>query len=71
MLGGCIGASMLDDLLTIGQPSYVGQPSYIGTTFLDLDDTMDKLEIVQFLVHHQLPPLPKGRPKHCGIIVCF
>ena len=65
MLGGCIGASMLDDLLTIGQPSY------IGTTFLDLDDTMDKLEIVQFLVHHQLPPLPKGRPEHCGIIVCF
>ena len=77
MLGGRPGASMLDDLLTLGrlsyarQPSYARRPSYIGTTFLNLDDTMDKLEIVQLLVHHQLPPVSKGRPEHCGIIVCF
>ena len=49
MLGGHPGASMLDDLLAHGRPSC------IGTTFLDLDDTMDELEIVQFLVHHQSP----------------
>ena len=47
MLGGRLGASMLDDLLALGRSSC------IGTTFLDLDDTMDKLNIVQFLVHHQ------------------
>ena len=46
MLGGCPSASMLDDLLTLGQPSRV------GTTFLDLDDTMDELEMIQFLDHH-------------------
>ena len=38
---------MLDDLLALGRSSC------IGTTFLDLDDTMDELNIVQFLVHHQ------------------
>ena len=47
MLGGRLGASMLDDLLALGRSSC------IGTTFLDLDDTMDKLNIVQFLAHHQ------------------
>ena len=45
MLGGCLSDSMLDDLLVLERPSC------IGTTFLVLDDTMDKLEIVQFLVH--------------------
>ena len=65
MLGGHPGASMLDDLLTLGRLSC------IGTTFLDLDNTMDKLEIIQFLVHHQLLPLPKGRLEHCGRTVFF
>ena len=46
MLGGHLGASMMDDLLTLGRPSRV------GTTFLDLDDTIDELEMIQFLVHH-------------------
>ena len=65
MLGGRPGASVLDDLLTLRRPSC------IGTTFLDLDDTMDELEIVQFLVHHKLPPLSKRRLEHCGRTVCF
>ena len=38
----------------VGWPSYARRPSYIGTAFLDLDDAMDELEIVQFLVHHQI-----------------
>ena len=42
MLGVPPGASTLDGLFTLGRPSH------IGTTFLDLDDTMDELEIVQF-----------------------
>ena len=36
-----------------GWPSYVGRLSYIGITFLDLNDTMDELEMIQLLVHHQ------------------
>ena len=47
-MGGYPGASMLDDFLTLGQPSYT------WTVLLDLDDIMDKLKMVQFLVHHQL-----------------
>ena len=46
VLGSRPGDSMLDDLLALGQPFC------IGTTFLVLDDTMDELEIVQFLVHY-------------------
>ena len=48
MLEGCLSAFMLDDLIVLGRPSC------IRTTFLDLDDTMNKLEIVQFLVHHHV-----------------
>ena len=48
VLGGRPSVSMLDDLLALGRPSC------IGTTFLDLDNTMDELEIVQFLVHRQI-----------------
>ena len=48
MLGSRPGPSILDDLLALGRPSC------IGTTFLDLDDTMSELEIVQFLVHHHM-----------------
>ena len=48
MLGGHPGASMLNELLALGRPSC------IGTTFLDLNDIMDELEIVQFLVHHHM-----------------
>ena len=44
---------MMDNLLTLGQPSYAGQPSYIGITFLELHDTMDELEMIQLLVYHQ------------------
>ena len=39
--------------LYAGWPSYVGWLSYIGITFLDLNDTMDELEMIQLLVHHQ------------------
>ena len=53
MLGGHPGASTLDDLLTLGQPSC------IGTTFLDLDDTMDELEIVQFWFTISSPFCPR------------
>ena len=59
MLGGHPGDSMLDNLLALGRPC-------IRTTFLVLEDTMDELKIVQFLVHHQLSPLSKGRPRYCG-----
>ena len=47
MLEGRLGAFMLDDLFTFGRPSR------IRTTFLDLGDTMDKLKIAQFFIHHQ------------------
>ena len=56
MLGGRLGAFMLDDLFTFGRPSR------IRTTFPDLDDTMDELEIVQFLVHHQYIYIYIDRP---------
>ena len=36
MLEGCLSAFMLDDLIVLGRPSC------IRTTFLDLDDTMNK-----------------------------
>ena len=52
MLRGRLGAFMMDDFLTLGRPSYAGRPSYIRITFLDMDDTMDELEMVQLLVHH-------------------
>ena len=62
---------MMDDLQTHGRLPESGWPSYVGLTFLDLDNTMDKLEIVQLLVHHQLPPLSKGNLEHYNTIVCF
>ena len=40
----------MDDLHTHRQPPNGGRPSYVGLTFLVLDDTMDELEIVRFLV---------------------
>lgn len=46
MLRGRPGASMFDDLLTLGRPFR------IGTILLDLDNPMDEQEIVQFLVHY-------------------
>ena len=62
MLGGHPGASMLNELLALGRPSW------IGTTFLDLNDIMDELEIVQFLVHHHMvyfqdTEIPWEKPK--------
>ena len=61
----------MDDLQTHEQPPEGGQPSYVELTFLVLDDTMDELEIAQFLVHHQLPPLSKGYLEHYRITICF
>ena len=52
MLGGCPAASLMDDLHTHGQPPHGGWPSYVRLTFLALDDSMDELEMVWFLVHH-------------------
>ena len=55
---------MLDDLLALGRPSSETLKLNLYCNFehliyqmddlLVLDDTMDELEIVQFLVHHQL-----------------
>ena len=53
MLGVRPGASTLDGLFTLGRPSH------IGTTFLDLDDTMDELEIVQFWFTISCPFCPR------------
>ena len=36
------------DFHTHGRPPDGGRPSYVGLTFLVLDDTMDKLDIVRF-----------------------
>ena len=71
MLRGHPDASLIDNVHTHRQPPDGGRPSYVGLTFLVQDDTMDELEIVRFLVHHQLPPLSKGHPEHYSIIVGF
>ena len=49
--------------LSVGRSSrcfHARHPSYIGIAFMDLDDTMDELEIVQFLVHHHALFSPLG-----------
>jgi len=35
-------------------PPIVDWPSYVELTFLVLDDSMDELEMIRFLVHHQI-----------------
>ena len=53
MLRGRPAASLIDDLHTHRRPPHGGWPSYVGLTFLVLDDSMDELEMVRILVHHQ------------------
>ena len=46
-----------DDLRTHRRPPDSGWRSYVGLTFLVLDNSMDELEMVWFLVHHHISNL--------------
>ena len=51
---GLPGVFLMDDLHAYRRPLDNGWPFYVGLIFLALDDSIDELEMVQFLVHLQL-----------------
>ena len=59
MLRGLPGVFLMDDIHALRRPPNDGRPFCVGLIFLALDDSMDELEMVLFLVRHQLPHCPR------------
>ena len=56
------GAFLMDDPLVHGRPTCLWTTVLLGIAilvFLAWTTLMDELELVQFSVHHQLPPCPR------------